>query len=283
MDVLTVKNLSKEYPAFKLNHVSFNLEKGKISGFIGRNGAGKSTTLNSLFNYVHPDSGEIEFFGMDFNINEADIKGRIGFVSSGVNFYPRKKLKKISAVSKTFYPDWDDTAYDNYMKMFKLDENKTPSQLSAGMKVKYALTLALSHNADLLILDEPTSGIDPVSRDELLDIFMDLADDGKTILFSTHITTDLDKCADNIIYIKNGNIIAESKTADFENAYKLVLFDNKEELEEYKQFILGVKRSRTGYSALIRTKYAKEFSKDTNSANLEEIMIHLEKEEYSND
>lgn len=179
------KKFSKNISDLYLDKVSFGLEQGKITGFIGRNGAGKSTTLNSLFNFVHPDSGAITFFGLDFSENETKIKEKLDSCQAESTIIPLKSLKKISAITKMFYAEWDEAAYQKYIKLFNLDENKTPAQLSAGMKVKYALTLALSHNADLLILDEPTSGLDPVSRDDLLDVFMGLCDAGKTIMFST--------------------------------------------------------------------------------------------------
>lgn len=280
MKVLEVKNLTKRYPEFVLDKVSFSLEKGKITGFIGRNGAGKSTTLNSIFNFIHPESGEISFFGLDFQSHEAEIKERIGFVSSGINYYPNKKLKKISAVTSMFYKHWDKAAYERYMKMFELDANKTPSQLSAGMKVKYALVLALSHNAELLILDEPTSGLDPVSRDELLDVFMELCDEGKTILFSTHITSDLDRCADHIIYIKKGKIVSESTIKEFESSYRLVAFPDKETAGKYKEKLLGTKRNKEDYTGLIRREDARHFPVEieVKEADLEDIMLHMEKE-----
>ena len=278
MDVLSVSNLKKTYPAFTLDSISFSLEQGKITGFIGRNGAGKSTTLNSLFNFVHPDSGDIRFFGLDFAGHEMEIKRRIGFVSSGVNYYPKKKLKAISAVTRSFYDNWDDAAYRKYMEMFRLDESKDPSQLSAGMKVKYALTLALSHNADLLILDEPTSGLDPVSRDDLLDVFMGLCEQGKTILFSTHITSDLDKCADNIIYIKNGRIIAEASVKAFESSYRIAAFDSAEALSVYEGVIRGRRRTKEGWTALISAEDAGSVAAPLSRADLESIMVHIEKE-----
>lgn len=283
MEVLTVKNLSKKYPSFQLNQVCFTLEPGKITGFIGRNGAGKSTTLNSLLNFVHPDQGEISFFGLNFIENESEIKERIGFVSSGINYYPKKKLRKITSVTRMFYRHWDDTAYQNYMKRFKLDDSKNPSQLSSGMKVKYALTLALSHNADLLILDEPTSGLDPVSRDDLLEVFMKLCDEGKTILFSTHITSDLDQCADNIIYIKDGTIIAEKTVRDFEASYRLVSFDDKEAAGECRNYLLGIKRNKNGYTGLIESSSADFINCPVQPADLEAIMVHMEKEPEIND
>lgn len=279
MNVLTVNHLTKKYPSFTLDDVAFSLERGKITGFIGRNGAGKSTTLNSLFNFIHPDSGKICFFGVDFRENETEIKEKIGFVSSGISYYSNKRIRKISSVTKLFYTQWDDAAYQKYIKMFKLDENKTPSQLSSGMKVKYALTLALSHNADLLILDEPTSGLDPVSRDDLLDVLMGLCDEGKTILFSTHITSDLDKCADNIIYIKNGKIISEKSIKDFVDSYKLIAFDNYDAAMAFKQYFLGVKRNKEGYTALINSSDAVYIGSNAQPADLEAIMVHMEKED----
>ncbi|MEA4972119.1 MAG: ABC transporter ATP-binding protein [Candidatus Metalachnospira sp.] len=219
MSILKVTELCKSYPSFKLSDVSFELEEGKITGFIGRNGAGKTTTLKSLLGFVHPDCGEIVFFDKEFDKNEREIKQKIGFISGGVSFYPAKKLKVITSVTKQFYPNWNENAYRKYLSLFKLDENKTPKQLSDGMKVKYSLALALSHNASLLILDEPTSGLDPVSRDELTDIFLELVSQGVTILFSTHITSDLDKCADNILYIKDGQIKADEPLKKFVQKY----------------------------------------------------------------
>lgn len=205
--ILNVENLGKKYAKFALENVSFSIERGSITGFIGRNGAGKTTTLKCLLNLVHSDNGKIEYFGLDLHTNENDIKQRIGFSSGGVDYYPRTTLRKIAKVTSTFYDNWNEQAYERYLKEFGLDENKKVKELSEGMKVKFNLTLALSHNAELLILDEPTSGLDPVSRDELLTIFKNLASEGISILFSTHITSDLDKCADHITYIKNGKIV----------------------------------------------------------------------------
>ncbi len=279
MSILQVTDLCKKYPEFTLKNVSFNLEEGKITGLIGRNGAGKSTTLKSLFNFVHPDSGSIKFFDKDFNENEIEIKSNIGFVSGAVDYYQKKKLKTITDITKNFYAKWDNEAYKNYLSIFKLKEDKTPEQLSAGMKIKYALALALSHNAKLLILDEPTSGLDPVSRDELMDIFLDLSDKGITILFSTHITSDLEKCADNIIYIKNGTVAANDNMKNFVSKYKIVEFKNENIEDNLKSKLIGFKRSKEGYSAVIRTEVAISENLRYIDADLENIMVHFEKEE----
>lgn len=207
MSILSVNELCKTYPAFRLEDVTFSVEAGTIMGFIGRNGAGKTTTLKSLLGLVHPDAGSVECFGMDFTGHEQEVKQRIGYVVSTDGYYKKKKIRTITDVTRTFYPNWDEEAYRHYLEVFHLDEEKSPSQLSEGMKVKYSISLALSHRAELLILDEPTSGLDPVSRAELLDVFTQLRDKGVAILFSTHITSDLESCADAITYIKNGRLL----------------------------------------------------------------------------
>ncbi len=238
--ILTVEGLTKIYPAFRLGPVSFRVEAGSIMGFIGRNGAGKTTTLKSILNLVHPEGGAIRYFGMDLAGNERAVKQRVGFAGGAVDYYPRKKIARIIDVTRRFYDNWDEAAYRKFMDAFSLDPQKTPRELSEGMKVKLNLVIALSHRAELLILDEPTSGLDPVSREELLDIFTALKDRGVAILFSTHITSDLDKCADHITYIKQGKLLASGKMDAF----------------------LADQRARGAGN------------------NLEEIMLHYEKEDF---
>ncbi len=213
--ILEIENLTKRYEKFTLDGVSFHVRKGTINGFIGRNGAGKTTTLKSILHLVHPDEGSIKFFGMELEDNEDEIKRRIGFAGGTIDYYKKKKIKDIVSVTKKFFPKWDDQAYLKYRKAFDLDEEKTPQQLSEGMKVKLNITLALSHGAELLILDEPTSGLDPISRDEMLDIFQLIKNQGVSILFSTHITSDLDKCADDITYIREGHIVSTGTKEEF--------------------------------------------------------------------
>ena len=215
MNIVELTDVCKTYPSFRLKEVSFSLEKGKITGFIGRNGAGKTTTIKSMLNLIHTDSGKISYFGMPLSGNEKEIKQRIGYSTGTVSWYPRKKISEIAEVTRSFYPDWDEAAYRKYMELFGIDDNKKPIELSEGMKVKFNLLLALSHKAEVLILDEPTSGLDPFSRDELLGLFRTLKEHGVTIFFSTHITSDLEKCADNIVYISGGEIIADCSKADF--------------------------------------------------------------------
>jgi len=220
-NILKVENLCKEYPCFHLDNVSFSVKKGTIMGFIGRNGAGKSTSLKSIMNMVHTSGGTVEIFGLDIKEHEKQIKQRTGYAGGTVNYYKNKKIRHILDITKSFYDNWDDKACQKYMQLFSIDPNKTPAQLSEGMKVKLNLAVALSHNAQLLILDEPTSGLDPVSRAELLEIFKFLKQHGISILFSTHITSDLENCADDITYIRNGRIIYTGSMENFTHGKKL--------------------------------------------------------------
>ena len=219
--IVEVSGLLKKYPSFELRDISFGLESGRITGFIGRNGAGKTTTIKSMLNLIHPDSGMIRFFGCPVTGNETEIKKRIGYSTGTVNWYPRKRIRDITDIVKRFYETWDERAYQKYLDLFAIDETKTPLELSEGMKVKLNLLLALSHRSEVLILDEPTSGLDPFSRNELLDIFRKLRDDGVAVFFSTHIISDIEKCADDIIYIKKGRIVAALKDEDFIRKYSL--------------------------------------------------------------
>jgi len=235
MKILQVRNIYKEYPNFKLQHVSFSMEKGTIMGFIGRNGAGKTTALKAIMNMVHIPEGNVEFFGLDMKDNESAIKQRIGYAGGAVDYYQKKKIGLLLETTKRFFADWDDETCEKYMKLFSLDANKTPSELSQGMKVKLNLVMALSHRAELLILDEPTSGLDPVSREELLDIFRFLKSQGVSILFSTHITSDLDKCADDITYIRDGRIIYTGSIESFTQGESLEAVMLKHEKEAFHE------------------------------------------------
>lgn len=215
MSIVSINNLVKKYPSFTLDNVSFDIDEGKITGFIGRNGAGKTTTIKSILNLIHPDGGEIDYFGKPLCGNENEIKKHIGYSTGTVNWYPRKKIKDIVSVVKKFYDTWDEESYRKYSRLFAIDEEKTANELSEGMKVKCNLLIALSHKAEILILDEPTSGLDPFSRDELLEVFKQLKENGVAVFFSTHIISDIEKCADNIVYISNGKIVASLPKAEF--------------------------------------------------------------------
>lgn len=245
MNVLEVRELRKMYPAFTLKDVSLDVPQGAIVGFIGRNGAGKSTTLKSILGLVHPDGGTVRAFGLDYAANEAAIRRRIGVVLGGIDFYPKKRVGVITDVTRRFYSNWDEDKYRHYLELFAIDESKRVDQLSSGMKVKYMIALALSHSAELLILDEPTSGLDPVSRDELVELFRRIVADGtRSILFSTHITSDLEKCASHIAFIKDGEMLYDGGVEDFKAKFR----DKGGTLED---IIVAVERRELDDSAII--------------------------------
>ena len=281
MNILEVEGLRKQYPGFLLDDVSFSLEPGYIMGFIGRNGAGKTTTLKSMLGLVHPDGGRVRILGRDFAREESVCKQQLGIVLGGFDHYKNKKLATITGAVRPFYPGWDETAYRRYLELFALAEDKRINQLSAGMAVKYALTLALSHGAKLLILDEPTSGLDPVSREELLQVFRQIIEDGeKSILFSTHITSDLDRCADYITYIRNGKIQKSCDKLTFTEEYRLVQGGGQPDPAQARALV-GVHRTAFGYTGLIRAGDAGLFSAgaQTAPADVDSVMLYLEKED----
>lgn len=273
--VLSVKNLTKSYNSFMLDNVSFDIEKGEIAGFIGRNGAGKTTTIKAVLNLIHRDGGEIYYFGMPFAENENDIKKKIGYTAGSASYYSRKRIKDIVGVTKTFYDNWQEEQYRKYLQVFNLDENKKIVELSEGMKVKLQLAIALSHRAELLILDEPTSGLDPISREELLEIFISIAKEGVSILFSTHITSDLEKCADKIIYIKQGKIAFCNKRQRLIDSYRIAV--GSDFSKEQESVIIGKRESKSGGTALIKKESSKLFERNgISTPNLEELIIFLE-------
>ena len=284
MSILTVENLNKRYEKFHLKDVSFSLDKGYIMGFIGANGAGKTTTLKSMLGLVKKDSGTVAMLGKDFDRNEVELKQDIGFIFGGVDYYSKRRLSSITEVIKRFYINWDERLYERYIKKFGLDENKKVEELSHGMKVKYSLATALSHGAKLFLLDEPTSGLDPVARDELLELFQELIEDGsRSILFSTHITSDLEKCADYITYISNGEII-ESRTKDeLIGAYRIVK-GSIAQAEELEDKLISYKKSSFGFTGLARTQdILNRGSMLLEEPSLEEIMIYHAKKEADNE
>lgn len=278
MKCLKVDNLCKHYPQFDLANVTFSLEDGIIMGFIGKNGAGKTTTLKALLNLVHPTSGNIQFFGLDFLSNEKEIKQRIGYASGGVDYYPKKKIGTVLKYTKPFFKNWDDTVCQHYLKLFELDESKCIGELSCGMRVKFNLVLALSHHAELLILDEPTSGLDPISRDDLLNILMDLHDKGMSILFSTHITSELEKCADEITYIREGKIVETGSMYKFLSKYRIVKIPENLMDENLKDKFIGTNHTKSYFTGLIESSDVENYDGfEILESNLESIMIHMER------
>ena len=278
-DILRLENVRKTYPSFTLKDVSFSVKPGQIMGFIGRNGAGKTTTLKCIMNLIHYESGNISAFETDMSKNELENKQRIGFALSELNYYPNKTIRQLMNVTKRFYKKFDEKKFNEACRLFNLNIDKKLEELSSGMKVKYSVAIALSHHAELLILDEPTSGLDPVSRDEILDIFRQIVKNkDRAILFSTHITSDLDKCASDITYIHDGEIIYSGTKNDFVNSYLFIKDKtfNKELLNEY----IAYKEFDDRIEGLISPDKKDLFIKnkiEPQEPDLEQIMVYIER------
>ena len=276
---LKVEQLCKTYPSFSLKNVSFEVKPGEIMGFIGRNGAGKTTTLKSIMNLVHFDSGSVSAFDNDMTKCELENKQRIGFALSELNYYPNKTIRQLLDVTKRFYKNFDEKKFLEVCNIFNLNLDKKLEELSSGMKVKYSVAIALSHKAELLILDEPTSGLDPVSREEILDIFREIVKNkDRAILFSTHITSDLDKCASNITYIHDGSIVYTGTKQAFVNSYLYVKdkTKNKTLMDEY----IACKELDGYIEGLIDVSKKDLFVKNgvkPEEPDVEQIMVYLER------
>ena len=201
---LKVENLCKAYKNtdFKLDNVTFSIPKGSIMGFVGKNGAGKSTTINSILNIIKKDSGVVKFFGCDMTNDTTSIREDIGVVFDAANFHEELTAKKLEKVLRDIYINWDKELFFSYLEKFKIPSNKKIKTFSRGMTMKLSISIALSHKARLLILDEATAGLDPVVREEILDLFLDFVEDeNNSILISSHISSDLEKIADYITVI----------------------------------------------------------------------------------
>jgi len=207
-NAIELSGVTKRYEGFMLDNVSFTVPKGCIMGFIGQNGAGKTTTIRSLLNITDIDKGEIKLLGLDHIENEQEIKRRTAVVFDELPFHDIFSAKDMARIFEGLYPEWDNAVYSQYLERFQLPLKKKIGQFSKGMKMKLQIACALSHNAELLVMDEATTGLDPVVRDEILHIFMEYLQNGeRSVLMSSHITSDLEKIADTVTFIDKGKIL----------------------------------------------------------------------------
>ena len=275
MNALEVKELTKVYPEFTLDKISFCVEQGHISGLIGRNGAGKSTTIKGILRLIATE-GDVAVFGKEIIKNEMAVKQMIGYVGGGFRYYPMNTLAAIRKAFAPFYPTWDQGKYEKFLAQFGLSERKKVKELSEGMKVKFALALALSHGAKLLIMDEPTSGLDPLSREEFCDIILQLVrEEEVSVLFSTHITSDLMRIADDIVYISQGKILVACPLNELLNKYKLAHFSSLAEATAANA--IGVKSVKDGYEGLLSCDTQRLNDVALADATIDNIVVHLEK------
>ncbi|PQD94528.1 sodium ABC transporter ATP-binding protein [Pradoshia eiseniae] len=281
-NVIELKQVNKAFNGFQLKDVTISVKKGYVTGFIGGNGVGKSTTIKLIMNLLQPDSGTVSLFGLDYKKHEKEIKQRIGFVFDQNIFYEHLTLLEMKSLLKSAYASWDDSLFNHYADMFELPLRKRLKTFSKGMMMKASLTFALSHHAELIIMDEPTSGLDPIFRRELLDLLHDIMQDGnRTIFFSTHITTDLERIADYITFMHDGQHVFTKEFYKIEEEYAIVkgtldLLDRDTE----KEFI-GIQKSRHGFEALASQKNRIEtLFGDTvlvEKPTLEDIMLYTKK------
>ena len=276
-NILEVRGLRKSYGSFTLNDVSFDVPGGYIMGFVGPNGAGKTTTVKLILNVIQSDAGEVRLFGGE---NAVSSNEQIGVVMDAPLYVDDWKLSDVEKAVSPFYPQWDKGSFAGHLKRFGLDPKKKVKELSRGMKIKLQIAVALSHNAKLLILDEPTSGLDPVARDEICDLLREfVTDEGKSVLFSTHITSDLDKTADHITFILNGSIVFTGAKDDLLEKYARVTGGPGDLNAEQKQLVIGYREHGTGFEGMVEAADTGKLPKGvlTEEISLDEIIIFMNK------
>ena len=290
-NAISVKNLTKKYDGFLLDHLTFDIPKGTIVGFIGENGAGKSTTMKALLGLMPIEDGEVTLLGHQVKQGEkeASYKEQIGVVFDECNFPEYLKIKYISKIMKNIYQTWDDKKFSEYLKRFALPENKRVKELSKGMKMKLSIAVALSHDSRLLILDEATSGLDPVVRNELLDLFREFIEDEEhTIFISSHITSDIEKIADYVMLIHKGSLVMMENKDELLYQYAIVKCSKKQAELLPEEMIAGKRESEFGVSVLVNNREevesghfmreAKEMEASPvviEKVNMEELFLYL--------
>jgi len=279
--LLDVRAVSKNYGSFALRDVSFSIPKGYIMGLIGPNGAGKTTLIHLILNLLRRDSGEIQVFGLDNIADDSAIKQQVGVVFDSVPYVEDWKVKDVVKAMSLFYDSWSQSRFLELAEKFHLDMGKKVKELSRGMQTKLMLACALAHEAKLLILDEPTSGMDPVARDELMDMLRQyIADGEKSVLFSTHITSDLERAADFITYIRNGQLFFTGPTDELLEGWRLLKGGRSELTNELREKIVGLREHHAGFDGLVK---AKDFPAPPDGcvldqASIEDIMLYTAKE-----
>ena len=276
---IELKNVTRVYPKFSLQDVSFSVPCGSVVGFIGENGAGKSTTIKAILGLLKKGEGEITVLGENASELSPETKEKIGVVFDGLVFPPNLNAKQLDRVMSGIYKTWESDTFLAYLKRFELPLDKKFKTFSRGMEMRLSIAAALSHKAQLLVLDEPTSGLDPIMRSEILDIFLEfMQDETHSILISTHITSDLEHIADYICFIHKGRIVFTEERNEMLEKHR-ILKCTDEELERIdKADIIGMRKGR--YSNEVLTKAADKYPDITaDTPSIEEIMVYYVKEQ----
>lgn len=253
---IEVRQMTKTYPAFRLDRVDLCVPKGSIVGLIGENGAGKTTLIKGMLGLIHPEEGEVLIFGKDTQTSMKEIKKDIGVVLDGSFFMELLKVQSIDTVMKGIYDKWDTALFYDYLERFGIDPSKKIKELSKGMQKKLEILTALSHHPKLLILDEPTSGLDPVVRNEILDIFQDfILDEECSILLSTHITSDLEHIADYLAFIDNGHMIFFETRDKVLDSYGILKCDQQQFERLEPSDVIRYRKNRYNYEVLVSDRH----------------------------
>ena len=273
-NAIYVAGLYKQFSGFALQNVGFCVPKGSVVGFIGENGAGKSTTIKSILGLVNPDGGKIEVFGKAAPSLLREDKNKIGAVLGETCLPENLNIKDIDGVMRHIFENWNSSVFFAYADRFSLPREKKVKEFSRGMRQKLSLAVALSHGADLLVLDEPTSGLDPVARDEILDILYDfMQDEEHSVLISSHIVSDLEKLCDYILFIHGGKVIFEEEKDSLREKYGVLKCTAEQFAELDPSSVVAYHRGEFGMSALVlREKYRGE--QDLETANIEDVMLY---------
>ena len=282
--VLNVSHVTKKYKDFVLDDMNFTVPAGMIFGMIGENGAGKTTTIKAILDMIKIDAGEIKILGKDYQKNVHEIKQEIGVIMDGVGQNPYFYSKDLDTIFKRIYKNWNSGRYFSLLKRFQLPENKRIREFSKGMNVKLNFAVALAYEPRLLILDEATSGLDPVMWDEILEVLQEFVmDEGRSVLMSTHITSDLDKIADYVLFVHQGRLLFIRSKEDLENNYGVLhcrkSFFDALSPSDYDAYI----KEEFSYKVLLNNKYeTMEHFKDltVDKASIEDIMLFYIKGEH---
>ena len=278
-NAIEITGLSKKYDGFKLENINIVLPKGYIMGFIGENGAGKTTVIKAMTGLIRYDSGDIKLFGESFKNIGAAVRENIGVVMDDYGLPPQADTKDINKIMKGIYSTWNSRAFFRYTEKFGLPQNKRIKSYSTGMKRKLSIAVALSHNSRLLILDEATSGLDPVARDELLDILREfIQDEDNSVFISSHILSDLEKVCDYITLIHEGRIVFSDEKDELLASYAIARCTVKTFENINKSAVVAFRRTEFGIEALVKRQMVNE-ALITDNATVEDIMVMMIKEE----
>ena len=279
MNAIEIKNLRKNLGNFSLKIDDLKIPEGFVTEFIGPNGSGKTTTIKLIMNMINKDEGFIKMWGKDYKINNLNIQDKIGYVGEFSGYLHEATIGRIKKSLSVFYKNWDEKLYEKYMKQFNLNEDKAYKDLSKGQQKKFEIVMAMSHHPKLIIMDEPTANLDPLVRNELLNILQErIEEDNATVFFSTHITSDLDKIGDYVVFIYKGEIfLADTKDNILENH---IIVKGKKELlnNETRNIFISINENAFGFEGLVnnRKKAYEMFGEEVlyDKPNLEDILTY---------